>query len=595
MKKRVADIIMDTLADNGVEQAFCVVGGGAMYLNNALGITKRIKTIFNHHEQACAMAAEGYVRYTRNKPALVCVTTGPGGTNTLTGVMGAYEDSIPMIVVSGQVRYETTIQESGLNLRRRGEQEFNIVDTVKTMTKYVKMVIDPLEIKREVQKAYDIAMSGRRGPVWLDIPLNVQNAMVEESDLLPVLPKPEIIKCSDEEFDEIVSLLKNAKSPCILAGSGVASSGQSDNLIKALETMKIPTVSAAVVCNALSWDHPLYFGTTGGVGSRCGNLVMQNADIILDLGCSLGFKQTTFNQDGFVRNSKIIMLDVNEDEAKKKGLRIHKFVKCDIRYFLEKVIQKKIGIEPDEKWLNHCNMLKKKFDVFEGAVGKPDERVIDYNIWKEYITRSSGNELSVLGSASCVTPGLASGRLRKDQVLFTNINCGSMGSGFPVAMGAAIAAGKPFVLVDGDGSFMMNLQELQTMVFNRIPVKMLLFSNNGYRAISATCRNYFNGTVVGCTPESGVNMPNFEKVFKAFDVPYKACKNNADIPESIDWIIKQPSFCVLEIFQSYDNQKIPVVKSRLNADGSSEPAYLYDMFPFMDREELKKCMYDPEA
>ena len=211
MKKRIADIIMDTLADIGIEQAFCVVGGGSMYLNHALGATKRIKTIFNHHEQACSMAAEGYARYTGNKPALVCITTGPGGTNALTGVMGAYEDSIPMIVISGQVRYETTVQESGLNLRRRGEQEFNIVDTLKTMTKYVKMVIDPLEIKREIQKAYDIAMSGRRGPVWLDIPLNVQNTMVEENDLLPVLPKPEMIKCSDQEFDEIISLLKNAK------------------------------------------------------------------------------------------------------------------------------------------------------------------------------------------------------------------------------------------------------------------------------------------------------------------------------------------------------------------------------------------------
>ena len=198
MKRRVADIIMDILADNGIEQAFCVVGGGSMYLNNALGISKRIKTIYNHHEQACAMAADGYARYTMNKPALVCVTSGPGGTNTLTGVYGAYVDSIPMIVISGQCRYNTSVPDSGLPLRTRGVQEFNIVDTVKTMTKYSKLVTNPLEIKREVQKAYDIAMSGRRGPVWLDIPQNVQNAMVEEADLLPVEPKPEVVSATSE-------------------------------------------------------------------------------------------------------------------------------------------------------------------------------------------------------------------------------------------------------------------------------------------------------------------------------------------------------------------------------------------------------------
>ena len=249
MKRRVADIIMDILADNGIEQAFCVVGGGSMYLNNALGISKRIKTIYNHHEQACAMAADGYARYTMNKPALVCVTSGPGGTNTLTGVYGAYVDSIPMIVISGQCRYNTSVPDSGLPLRTRGVQEFNIVDTVKTMTKYSKLVTNPLEIKREVQKAYDIAMSGRRGPVWLDIPQNVQNAMVEEADLLPVELKPEVVSATSEEIAKVLQLLKQAKRPVIMAGSGINSGDAKAEFLKffpASEFIKLKAVSPKV-------------------------------------------------------------------------------------------------------------------------------------------------------------------------------------------------------------------------------------------------------------------------------------------------------------------------------------------------------------
>ena len=292
MKKRVADIIMDTLADNGVEQAFCVVGGGSMFLNNALGISKRIKTVFNHHEQACAMAAEGYARYTTNKPALVCVTSGPGGTNTLTGVMGAYVDSIPMIIVSGQCRYNTSVQDAGVPLRSRGVQEFNIVDTVKTMTKYARLVTEAKEIKREVQKAFDIAMNGRRGPVWLDIPQNVQNTMIEEEDLLPVLPKPETIKADDGLIQKVQRLLLSAKRPVILAGSGIRYSGNFDPFLQFLEKVRIPVVNAASQPDLLYREHDLFVGAEGLTGQRAGNFVLQNADVVLVLGASLTFAET---------------------------------------------------------------------------------------------------------------------------------------------------------------------------------------------------------------------------------------------------------------------------------------------------------------
>lgn len=592
MKKRVADIIMETLVENGITDAFCVVGGGAMFLDNAAGINPDMHIIFNHHEQAAAMACEGYAR-TKDKMALCLVTSGPGGTNTLTGVMGAYQDSIPMIVISGQVRYATTIAQSGLNLRRRGEQEFDIINSVQNMTKYAKMVIDPLSIKQEVQHAIDIALNGRRGPVWLDIPLDVQSAEVEEDELLPILPKPEIIKCSDRDFDELKELIKSAKSPCILAGSAISSTHSQDKLVKMLTHWQIPTVSAAVACDILYHEHPLYYGSTGGVGTRSGNFVMQNADVLVIMGCSLGFKQTTFVQDAFAPKAKVIMIDVNPDEAIKSGLNICKFIHSDISDIFDRV-QNAEAFKAPQKWIEHCNMLKNKFDLYENAIGNPEDRVSSYNFWKEYAMQEAEDSLTVMGNSSSVTPRLSFENIKPNQLTFTNINCGSMGYDIPAAIGSAVASKRDVVLVTGDGSFMMNLQELQTIKFNNLPVKIVLFANDGYRGIVQTCKNYFNGKNVGCTPESGLSMPDFEKIANAFELPYKKCKTNSELKESISWLLKQDSYCILELSQIYDNPPAPVVKPRMTTDGKTQKIRLEDMAPFLDREEFEKCMYKIE-
>lgn len=592
MKKRVADIIMETLVQNGITDAFCVVGGGAMFLDNAAGINPDMHIVFNNHEQACAIACEGYAR-TKDKMALCLVTSGPGGTNTLTGVMGAYQDSIPMIIISGQVRYATTIAQSGLNLRRRGEQEFDIINSVQNMTKYAKMVIDPLSIKQEVQKAIDIAMNGRRGPVWLDIPLDVQSVEVEENDLLPVLPKPDVIRCSNKDFEELEELIKTAKAPCILAGSAISSTHSQEKLQKMLAHWQIPTVSAAVACDILYHEHPLYYGSTGGVGTRSGNFVMQNADVLVVMGCSLGFKQTTFVQDAFAPKAKVIMIDVNPDEAKKSGLNIYKFIHSDIADIFDRV-QNAGEFKAPQKWIDHCNMLKNKFDLYENAIGKPEDRVSSYNFWKEYAMQEAEDSLTVMGNSSSVTPRLSFENIKQNQLTFTNINCGSMGYDIPAAIGSAVASKRDVVLVTGDGSFMMNLQELQTIKFNNLPVKIVLFANDGYRGIVQTCKNYFNGKNVGCTPESGLAMPNFEHIANAFEFPYRKCKNNSELKDSIAWLLKQNSYCILELSQVYDNPPAPVVKPRMATDGKPQKIRLEDMAPFMDREEFEKCLYNIE-
>ena len=593
MKKRVADILFDTLADNGVTQVFCVVGGGAMFLDNALGVSPRMKTLFQHHEQACAMAAEAYARY-RGIPAVCCVTSGPGGTNALTGVMGAYEDSIPMIVVSGQVRHATTVAESGLKLRRRGEQEFAIVEAVRGMTKYAAMVVNPLDIRMEVQKAFDIAVHGRRGPVWLDIPLDVQSCLVEEEDLTPPLSAPKMLEGREEEVLAVLDTLQKASAPCILAGSGIAGSHLQRRFHAVLEKLCVPVVSAAVLCDVMYRAHPLSFGATGGVGSRCGNLVMQNADVLLVLGCSLGYKQTTFDQQAFAPKAHVIMVDADACEAEKAGLHVETFVHADLAWFFRAVEKSERRVAAPPAWMAYCNRLKAHFDVFEGAKGLPGERVDAYNFWKEYSRQEEGGALTVLGNSSSIIPRLQTGGELVGQRTFANINCGSMGYDLPAGIGVHLASGHPVTVVTGDGSFMMNMQELQTIVHNRLAVKMVLFSNDGYRSIEQTCRTYFNGYNVGCTPETGISMPDFAKVAGAFSLPYRRCSTNAELAGAVAWLKEQDGPCLLELLQKYDNPPCPVVKSRLGEDGRPCRVELHDMFPFLAREELARFMFDAQ-
>lgn len=588
MKKRVADIIMDTLADNGVEQAFCVVGGGSMFLNNALGISKRIKTIFNHHEQACAMAAEGYARYTTDKPALVCVTSGPGGTNTLTGVMGAYVDSIPMIVVSGQCRYNTSVQDAGVPLRSRGVQEFNIVDTVKTMTKYAKMILDPAEIKREVQKAYDIAMNGRRGPVWLDIPQNVQNAMIWEDELLPVLPASETVQADVAAIENVKNLLKNAVRPVILAGSGLRYSGNFSAFLNFLNDVRVPVANASAQPDLLYRDHPLFVGAEGLAGQRAGNFVLQNADVVLVLGASLTFGETGWVQENFAPNAHVVMVNVDEYEPRKPGLHIETFVHADLKNFF--VQMRGFSLSAPAGWLDYARKVKERFDPFEGAGDYDGGRVNPYTFWKTYAGKISADGITCLGNSSSIGGWLRYGNATKDQRSFVNVNCGSMGDDITLATGVAAAAKRSVVVETGDGSFMMNMQELATIAHNKLPIKIVVMSNGGYNALRNTFKNYFNGVNAGCDFDSGISFPRFEKIAEAFDFPYRHCAANKDVPSAIDWLLRQDGFALLEIEQSLDAVKAPCVVSRLRPDGTAEPAWLQDMSPFVDRDEYEKLM-----
>lgn len=591
MKKRVADIIMETLVEQGITECFGVVGGGAMHLDNALALNDDIHKIFNHHEQASAMAAEAYARYS-GKMAAVCVTSGPGATNTLTGVVGAWQDSIPMIVLSGQVRYAISIQQSGLNLRYRGIQEYNIIPSVKNMTKYAVMITDPLTVKRELVKAINIAMDGRKGPVWLDIPQDIQNARVEETELMPVEDyKSEIPGLTQEDVSYVIDKIKSAKRPCILAGSGIISSGCHDKFENLVDKIGIPVIGGAWVSDNFYLEHPLYFGNSGNIGPRTGNFILQNADVIVAIGNSLGFRQTGFNQECFAPHASIIMIDADCEEPRKPGLRIEKFINATVADVIDTFTKISIDYKCPTDWMTYCQKLKCRFTTFEATENLDmNERVCSYQFWKIFQDYEEEDSIIALGNNTANSAKLQIGVKKKSQRVLTNYTCGSMGYDIPAAIGAAIAANKKVYCVTGDGSIMMNLQELQTIVQNNLLINIIVFSNDGYNAIRQTSKNFFDGKYIGCTADTGVSFPNFKKVAETFGFEYIICRNNKELPEAIEKVTKSQHRVFLEVLQRLDDPVTPKVMSRLDENGNMLTPSLEDMAPFLSKDEHDALM-----
>lgn len=594
MKKRIADIITEILVENGIKTCFSVVGGGAMHLNNAFALNSEIETIFNHHEQACAMAAEGYARLSGTMAA-VCVTSGPGGLNALTGVEGAWVDSIPMIVISGHPRYETTVAATGLNLRCRGVQENDIIYAVKKITKYAKLVIEPLSIRREMQKAIKIAMDGRRGPVWLDIPLNVQGAIVETDDLEKEEPfQSEVPAVTKNHIKQVVALLSEAKRPCILTGSGIRASNAIKEFREFASKLGVPIVGGALQGDICYNGQDNYFGISGSSGPRIGNFILQNADMILVLANSLAFKQTGFNQKAFAPDAKIVMIDAQRDEGLKPGLIVEFFIHGEIKDFFNKYLQYGKSIAVDEKWFSYCKMLQSRFSPYEalenhGTIA-PDERVSALHFWKEFMDKAKPQTVITLGNSSCVAGILQEGVNSLEQRILVNYNCGSMGDDLPQAIGAAIVTKDEVYCITGDGSIMMNLQELQTIRQYGLPIKVVLFMNNGYAALRNTWSNFFHGIYAGCDQDSGVSFPEFGMIAKAFGFPYFQCNQTRDLAEGLAWIDDQKGAAILGIAQQINDIQAPKVASKMLEDGTFITPALHDMSPFLSEDELYELM-----
>lgn len=591
MKKRIADLIFETLVKNNIKTCFAVAGGGAMHLDNALGLNKDIEKIFNHHEQACTIAAEGYAKIT-GQMAVACVTSGPGATNAITGVMGAWVDSIPMIVLSGQVRYSLTVEVTGLPLRFRGPQEFDIINSVKNMTKYAIMLKDADKVIYELEKAIYIAMNGRRGPVWLDVPLDIQALEVEVENLQHFIPNKIFDSCSEEKFMELEKILKKAKRPVILAGNGIANSGALEKFHKFAKYLGIPIVAAAIAVDVMYTDYELYYGISGVIGPRTGNFILQNSDFILALGTSLGFKTTGYTQDAFAPKAKIVMVDIDDYERKKPGVRYDLFIKSDLHSFLVDGLKKLSKKNLDISWKKYCDTLKDRFTPYEAiAEVKENERVCMYYFWKKFSQLEPEDTIIALGNNTAICAKLQIGIKNEKQRVLANNNCGSMGYDIPCALGAAVATKKEVILVTGDGSFMMNLQELQTIRHNKLPVKIIVFENDGYNAVRQTSKNFFNGFEVGCSNESGISFPSFKEVAKTFGFKYNVANTNKEVEDTLKWLFNEKGNVLLEIKEKLDDPVTPKMMSRMGTDGKFLSPSLEDLYPFLDKEELKKWMW----
>jgi acetolactate synthase I/II/III large subunit len=586
MKVKVADYIADLLCELGITNVFSVVGGGAMHLNNAFGQHKKLKCIYNHHEQASAMAAESFARID-NKIAVACVTSGPGGTNAITGVLCAYLDNIPLLVISGQARYSTTVEGSGLNLRQFGEQEYKIVESIKPMTKYAVMVKNPQEIRYHVERAVYEAMDGRKGPCWIDVPLDVQASIIEDKDLIGFTPEKKTLY-NDENSKQILEKLKKAERPIIIAGSAIRQAGCLDNFHVLIEKLNIPVLCPTAISDYFHYDHHLYFGNFGVFGGRAGNFIIQNADLILSLGARLSFKQIGFNYQSFAPKAEKIIVDIDGEELKKNTIKIDFPIQADVHDVissLNKLLTNDLPI--NSKWLKYCNMLKKSFSRLS------DKQYISKSINPYYfasrLQEKLPNTAIVVAGNSCACASIQQyGISKKGQRLYTNVNCGTMGYDIPAAIGATLGSKGAVVCITGDGSFQLNIQELQTIVHNKLPIKVIVFNNNGYQAIVHTQTRFFNGALSGCTDESGISFPSLKKISEAYEIPYKKIETHENVDKGIDWLLSLDSYGLCEVIQDNSQPIEPRVVSKKLPDGTMISPPIDDLAPFLSKEEYEK-------
>lgn len=604
MKQRLADYVADFLVAHGVTDVFSVVGGGAMHLNDALGHKEGLKVTYNHHEQACAIAAEAYARLD-NKIATVCVTTGPGGTNALTGVVGGWLDSIPMFVISGQVRYDTTaryaLQFTGSPLRAMGDQEYDIVKSVAPMTKYAVMIEDPKTIRYHLERAWHLATTGRPGPVWIDIPVNYQGGYIETSELEgynaaedDVMLPPAV---DDATIQRVLEKIRMAKRPVFHAGYGIRLSGGYAVFRSVAEKLNIPIVTYWNAVDLIEDDNPLYCGRAGNMGDRPGNWAIQNADLILAVGTRISIRQVGYNWKTWARAAEVIMVDIDQAEMKKPTIHVDMPIWADAKDFLEKMDKAAIAPVSNEKsWIETCRRWKKEYPVVLPRHWEENGSTANVYAFVRYLSsRLPENSLTAVSNGACCVVGNQAYVIQKGSRMANNSAIASMGYGLPAAIGTCIGGGrKNTICLEGDGSIMMNLQELQTVLTNHLPIKIFLINNNGYHSIRITQTNLFNKNFVGIGPQSGdLSFPEFEKLAKAFGYPYLCAHSNAEMMQAVDKALAMDGAVFCEIFTDTKQVWEPKSSTKRLQDGTLVSPPLEDLAPFLPRDELEKQMFIP--
>lgn len=593
MSIRVADYIAQFLAahQDTAKTVFLVSGGGNMHIIDGIGKNSALNYVCNHHEQACAIAAEGYARVS-NKIGVAVVTTGPGGTNAITGVMGGWVDSIPMLIISGQVKFVTTIaSQPELNLRQIGDQEINIVDIVKPITKYAVMVTDKNKIRAHLEEAVYLAKHGRPGPVWIDVPLDIQGALVEEDELEAFTPP--LAPHYDCKMADVMDALRNAKRPVIIAGNGITLSDGVAEFRLLAEKLNVPVIGTFARYDIAKDDDPFYFGRSGSLGHRAGNFAVQNSDLVIAIGARLNIRVVSYNWEYFAREAKKIVVDIDPNELKKHTVEIDIPVEADAKIFCTQMLSaiNDSGVPSYAKWFERCQRYRHDFPTITPERQSVRDVVDSYNFYDVFSNISRDDDVFVFGNGTACVASYQSLRLRKNQKVVVNSGCASMGYDVPAAIGACYANNQHDVIcVTGDGSLQMNIQEFQTIIHNQLPIKLFVLNNDGYISIRNTQGGFFKGHYVGSTHESGVSCPDTIKIAEAYGFKTYKIEDQNDLANDITKVLAMKGPVVCEVMLSPTEKMEPKLSSEAKPDGRMVSKPLEDMFPFLDRETFHANM-----
>ena len=584
---RLADFVVKFLEKKGIKTVFTVSGGGSIFLCDALHESKKIKYISHHHEQAASFAAESYAR-SKNDVGCCFVTTGPGGTNTLTGVSSAWIDSLPVMFISGQVFLDQTIKKT--KKRQIGVQEINIIDIVKPVTKYSKMITDPYKINFYLQKAYSICKSGRPGPVFIDIPADIQNAQIDEKRALKYNFKDKKKKFKiDKHVNTIVKKLKKSKRPLIHLGHGVKLS-KSQNLVKKFfNKHKIPFVVTWNADDLISSEHKMYFGRPGAFGERGSNFIVQNCDFYLSIGSRLPFMVTGYNAKKFASRAKFkAMVDIDKNELKKNDLKINLKVLSDAKQFIEKLNSKLKNYNTHKNWIQYCVNIRKKYPILIKKMINEKKYVNSYYFVKTLseLTRKNDSIITDMGFSFTTTHQALD--IKDNQNFYTNSGHAPMGWGLPAAIGAYFSK-KPnsnVICLSGEGGLQMNIQELATVMHNKIPMKIFIFNNGGYLTIKQTQILGFKGRIMGADKNSGLSFPSYKEIAKSHGIQYSKITNHNGLKNKLKKVLQTKKAFICELIMNPDEEQIPKAINRRDDKGKSVPTEFEDMYPFLPRDEL---------
>jgi acetolactate synthase I/II/III large subunit len=588
---KLSDYVVGRLADWGVRHIFLVTGGGAMHLNDSIGKEPRIQYICNHHEQASAMAAESYARIT-GYPGVINVTTGPGSINALNGIFGAWTDSIPMLVVSGQVKRETCMATTGIrDLRQLGDQEVDIVSMVKGITKYAILVDDPNSIRYHLERAWHLAKSGRPGPCWLDIPVDVQSAQVDEAKLRAYNPAQDAPLWSESEVrkqcSEVLDRISTAKRPVILAGTGIRLADALNEFHHVIQQLQIP-VTTAWTHDLITSNHDLFCGRPGTIGERAGNFTVQNADLVLVLGSRLNVRQVSYNWRSFAPRAFKIQVDVDASELDKPLVRPDLGIHSDLKFFLAEFAAecgRSAYVPRHQEWLEWCRVRVARYPVVQKHQRTSGSPLNPYYFMERLSGLLAEGDVVICGDATACIVTFQVMQIRTGQRLISNSGSASMGYDLPAAVGAAVARnGARVICVAGDGSLQLNIQELQTVKHHQLPIKLFVLNNGGYLSMRSTQSNFF-GRLTGATPASGVSFPDFVKVGCAYGIPSMRIDCAGDMLR-VQSALEQPGPALIEVMLDPAQEFEPRLKSRQLPDGKIVTPSLEDMYPFLDAEEM---------